>query len=275
MPSQYSDKEEAMLLEKLRLALLGEERKRIVEVQDILESNEELSKRIDPIIQAHLEELKQHFPDSYVRVTREIIDQRLKESQSELIDIIYPRLGLMIQKYIAEQFKLLRERVDSQIRKSPLSFFMRNRNKATDEIIVDLSPFQIQEVYIINRDSGLLLGSASASETADKDMIAGMLTAIKAFVADAFLKNDEELSAIQYREYEIIIHNFFNYYIAIAISGTPSEADRHQLTQKILEFANKELSYNLQNPDPGFHRRLNEQLGHYFIGVKRLKSNPK
>lgn len=282
MPSQKSnkstritqlEKEEAILLEKLRTALFCEERKRIVDVQHILADNEELSKRIDPIIEAHLEELKQHFPESYVRVTRKIVDQRLKESQNELVDIIYPRLGLMIKKYIARQFKLLRENIDKQIRQSPFSFIMRNRRKVTDEIILDLNPFQIQEVYIISRDSGLLICSVSASETADKDMIAGMLTAIKAFVKDAFLKKDEELSAIQYREYEIIIHNFFNYYIAVAISGTPSEADRSQLTQNILEFADKELSTNLQNSDPLFEKHLNKQLSYYFIEPKRLKEN--
>lgn len=270
MPSQQLDKEDE-LLEKLRSVLFSEERKRIVEVQQVLESNDKLSERVDPIIEAHLEELKAHFPDSYTRITEKIIDQRLKENEDMLIDIIYPRLGLMVRKYIAHQFKLLREQIDSQIRKSPFSFIMRNYNKTADEITTDLSPFQIEEVYIISRDSGLLLGSVSASETADKEMIAGMLTAIKAFVGDAFLRNEEELSAIQYLEYEIIIHNFFNYYIALAISGTPSEAERDQLTQTILEFANKELSSNLQKSDQVFDKRLNQQLGHYFIEPKRLK----
>ena len=122
MPQEDPANNDKILLEKLRAALLNEERKSIAEVRNILEDGKELSKRIDPIIESHLEELKQHFPDSYIRVIQKLIDQRLKESQQELVNILYPRLGLMMRTYIADQFKLMRERIDRQIR--PISFFI-------------------------------------------------------------------------------------------------------------------------------------------------------
>ncbi len=265
MPQEHTANKEKILLEKLRAALLSEDRKSIAEVRQILESSEELAKRIDPIIENHLDELKEHFPDSYIRITQKLIDQRLKRSQQELVNILYPRLGLMMKSYIADQFKLMRERIDQQIRRSPLSFIMRNRNKTTDEIMMDLSPFKVEEVYVISHESGLLLGSASSSNTADKDMIAGMLTAIKSFVEDAFQRSDEELRGVQYREYEIMIHNFFNYYIALAIAGTSSESDRDHLANRILEFASKELNHDLSEPDAHLHGHLQKELTRYFM----------
>lgn len=258
-------KNEDFLLEKLREALLNDDRKAIAEIQHILSNSQELASRIDPIIEGHLQVLEQNFPEAYIRVVQKIVDQRMQQKQDELINIIYPRLGLMIRKYISNEFRLLRERIDNQIKRSPLSFLARNRKKSTDEIIVDLRPFCVEEVYVISHESGLLLGSASASETADKDMIAGMLTAIKSFVVDAFKRTDEELRGIQYGNYEIMVHNFFNYYIALAIAGTISEEERDRLAAKMLEFASKELDQDLQEPNPSFHAHLQVQLNNSFI----------
>ena len=46
-----------------------------------------------------------------------------------------------------------------------------------------------------------------------------MLTAIKAFVDDAFRHSNEELELIQYGQYQILVKDFFNFYIAVAIKG--------------------------------------------------------
>ena len=44
----------------------------------------------------------------------------------------------------------------------------------------------LEEIFIIQRDSGLMLGNASMSPTVNREAVAGMLTAIKSFVEDAF-----------------------------------------------------------------------------------------
>lgn len=258
-------KKDELLLEQLRELLLQKDRQAMAEVRQLLDSREELSKRVDPIIESHLELLKENFPDNYLRITQKIIDARLKESEAELANILYPRLGKMVNNYIADQFRLLREKIDNQIKRSPFSFLWRSKNKTADEIIVNLNPFKIEEIYVVSHESGLLLGSASASQAADKDMVAGMLTAIKAFVEDAFNRSNEELRGIRYRNYEILVHNFFNYYIAIAIVGTISESDRQELSQRILSFATHELNTDLTEPDPHFYAHLQRELTSHFM----------
>ena len=253
-----------ILLDRLRDALLHNDRESVAEIRHIVESREELSKRINPIIEAHMKELEENFPDAYVEVVQKIVDRRMRQKQDELINILYPRLGLLIRKYINNEFRLLRERID-QVRRDSFSFLRFWKRKTADEIIIDLRPSIVEEVYIISHESGLLLGSASSTETADKDMIAGMLTAIKAFVEDAFKRTDEELRGIQYGSYEIMIHNFFNYYIALAIAGTISEQERDELAEKILAFAARELNHDLQQPEPAFYARMQKELNAYFI----------
>jgi hypothetical protein len=262
-PSGYKTDEE--LLADLRELLLHEDREALAELRQVIEERPRLAERVDPIIEGHIRELEANFPDAYFSVVEKIIDQRLRQKQEEIINIITPRLGLMIRNYINAEFRKLRERIDQQVQRSPLSVFSRRGRKTADEIIVEAQPFTVEEVYVVSHESGLLLGSASSGKTADIDMIAGMLTAIKSFVEDAFRRTDEELSAIQYGNYQILVHNFYNYYIALAVSGVLSEAARDQLTHNILTFAERELNYDLQEPDPKLHALLKDRLEHYFI----------
>ncbi|MEM1214090.1 MAG: hypothetical protein AAGJ82_00295 [Bacteroidota bacterium] len=255
------------MLERLREALLSEDRKTLSEIQDLLNSEPQLAELIDPIIEKHLLDLEQNFPNAYVRVVQKIIDQRLRDQQDELINIIYPRLGIMIKRYITDEMRVLAERVD-KMRKSSFSFLKRKAPQTKEEALVELLPYQVQEVYVVSHESGLLLGSASAAETADKDMIAGMLTAIKVFVEDAFRRTDEQLRGIQYGSYEIIVQNFFNYYIALAIEGALSETDREELARRMLAFAAEELQGSLKEPDPTFYAHLQKELRKTFIRKK-------
>lgn len=260
-----------ILLERLRDALLSKDRESVAKVKHIVESKEELSKRINPIIASHMQELEENFPDAYVEVVQRIVDQRMHQKQDELINILYPRLGMLIRKYIANEFRLLGERLD-EMKRNSLSSMRFWQQKSNEELIIELNPSIVEEVYIISHESGLLLGSASSAETVDKDMIAGMLTAIKAFVEDAFKRTDEQLRGIRYGNYEIMVHNFFNYYIALAIAGTISEQERDELAEKILAFAARELNHDLQQPEPAFYAHMQNQLETYFI--KPYKAMP-
>ena len=264
MASSSTDRDNQKL-QQLRDLLLIEDRKAIAQIQQVIETRKDLASRVDPIIEEHLDELQQNFPDAYIRVVQKIVDQRMKQKENELINLIYPRLGVMIKKFIASELRVMRDKLDKQMRQSPLSFMLRNRTKSADEIILDLSKSKVDQVYVISHESGLLLGSASATETADEDMIAGMLTAIKAFAGDAFNRVDEELRAIQYGTYEIMVQNFFNYYIALAIAGTISEQERDKLTEQMLEFADKELRGDLQEPQAAFYAKIQQELKVYFI----------
>lgn len=54
------------------------------------------------------------------------------------------------------------------------------------------------------KESGLLIGSYSRGNIADKDMISGMLTAIKSFVEDAFSKEGQDLEDIKFENFNFL-----------------------------------------------------------------------
>jgi hypothetical protein len=89
-------------------------------------------------------------------------------------------------------------------------------------------------------------------------MIAGMLTAIKSFVEDAFQRDREALELIEYGTYKIIIQNFHTYYLATAVSGTLTIHDRNEIATQLLNFGEIHL------------KKFTSTTADYYIHCSRL-----
>ena len=87
----------------------------------------------------------------------------------------------------------------------------------------------VEEIFVIEKDSGLLKGSYSKGNIADKDMVSGMLTAIKSFAEDAFSKEGQDLEDIKFETFQLSIQNFKTIYIATATSGVISRDFKEEL----------------------------------------------
>lgn len=242
------DQGDELMLSMIRDILLREDRSDIAEFKDQFENNEKLAERINPIIEVHVETLKRKFPREYKKQVDKIIERKLKSSQDELLDLIYPVMGKMVRKYVNHQFLTLKEGIDEKLNNAFSLKGWKDRFKASilgvnesDILLRDLDQTSIEEVYIIERDSGILLAHYSKNETIDRDLIAGMLTAIKSFVEDAFSKERQDLEMIDYGTYKIFIQSFHLYYICIVLDGTVSTAQKDILSEKILDFAAKEM----------------------------------
>jgi len=104
-------------------------------------------------------------------------------------------------------------------------------------VLRNLIKAEIEEVFVIAQHSGMLLGSYSRHNTLDKEMIAGMLTAIKSFVKDAFVFGKQELETIEYENYELIIKNLESFYIVVVASGVVDEVFKNELDDVLLDFS--------------------------------------
>lgn len=273
MRNGYSDRQQSRKngLEELQDILLHNDRQRLNELEEILNNADKLELRINPIVEQRLDLIKQRFPIEFQLAVEKIIERRLKGSQEELINLLYPMVGKLIRKNIAYQFQVLKEKIDEQLRRSFLGRLKARFSgvKQSDWILKQVGATSLEEVYIVKRDSGLLIGSFALQNTIDKEMIAGMLTAIKAFVEDAFQHGQEELELIQYGSYQILIQNFFNYYIAAAINGPLSGDEKQQISEKMLQFAEKELSRDWKEGDHATHFKLQQAIEKYFFGQNK------
>lgn len=257
--------------------------KEVFLINSLLNDKDHLSDKVSPIVEDHIDFIKQNFPEEFTAIINKQIEQKIKDSQEEILNVITPVLGKLIRKSITHQFQILKESIDKRVRStfSKRGFFGRifGFNKKEEKVDVDIiiseaDPAIIEEIYVIQRDSGLLLGSAPEEESLDQDVIAGMFTAIKAFVEDAFKIEHEELAMIEYDNYKIYIQNFHSYYIAVAISGSVSAAEKDTISEKLYDFAEKELKLIPKSIDDSVTNRVSAELNNYFFNpVEPLKLN--
>ena len=234
---------ELQLMSQLREILLKEDRTALMELEQTLKDPELLSVHVNPIIEEHLAFLRKNFPKEYTADVNRLIEKKLKDSQQEILDVVYPVLGKMITKFIQLQFQELKESIDERINSifSKQGVFKRFRNKIfgikeSDSILATLNAPVLEEIFIIQRDSGLMLGNASLSPALNRDAVAGMLTAIKSFVEEAFVEQGkEDLEMIQYGTYRILLQNFPSYYFAMALSGSISTKEAEIFRNKLLK----------------------------------------
>lgn len=264
---------EAQMLSQLQDILLKKDRQSVEGLERILNDRRLLSEKVSPIIEEHLDFLRQNFPVEYRGVITKMIDERLESSSDEIINLISPKLGKMIQKYINSQFQQLKESIDNQIEatlnKGPLGWVRRKifGINVSDEILSGVDSPVIEQILVIQRDSGLLLGSAAKSEKIHEDVVAGMLTAIKSFAEDAFERGEADLEMIQYDSYRIFLQNFPKYYFAVVLGGSTSAGQKEKLSNDLLAFADKEMNMIIKEVNTGTNNIVKEKLTTYFFSV--------
>ena len=243
-------------IDVLKHILLGEDRveidilkSRIIELEKLLEEKSKLSKKIAPIINEKLDRYTEEIPEQLGPVIIESLKNEIESSKEQVVDILYPILGRMIKKYIQNEFQMLSNKINTQIqnRFSFKNWFRKVKSKTTgiseeDLIIQGIASTEIHEVFIIERDSGLLIANYSKTKTIDKDVLSGMLTAIKSFVENAFNTSKDHLESIEYGLYNIHLQNFKSYYIAVVVHGVFDITYQNKLENTLLDFSKDYLA---------------------------------
>lgn len=239
-------------LRKILLEQDWEERqelaKKLSDLDDQLNSRERFEVKVNPILEDQELRFRDNFPHLFGPQITESISKQIKESQDEVVEALYPIIGRMIKKYITNEIQKLSEKVDQQMELAFSWEGWKVRIKAwisgtpqKDMVMSQLIEPKIEEIFVIEKDSGLLMGSFSKNQSVDQDMVAGMLTAIKAFVEDAFTSDAQQLESIDYENYKIIVKSFKSFFVAVVTSGGMSAAFRDKLDDLLIDFAEKVL----------------------------------
>ena len=241
---------------KLRKAFFQEELAHMESVEsEVLRLAQELEKvrdQQDPKLQRALQEelfeekvsyLQENFPDLFGTYVTQAIKVQIKESQPEVIEALYPIMGKLISKYIRTEIEALSQRIEKQLDSSFSMKGIRLRLKAffsgvkyEDIILRNSTEGNLEEVLMVDQQSGLLLGQYSKTQLMDADMIAGMFTAIKSFVKDAFQKEGQELETLTYDDYIIAVYNLPSYYFAFVFNGQVFATTKARLQEYVLNF---------------------------------------
>lgn len=240
-------------LQLLRDLLLVDDREvasavneKLEEIASTIETQAKLSEKINPIIEARLKEFVTQIPASLGPVITQTLKTQIQFSKDEVVEALYPILGKMIKRYIANEIAKLSESINKKVNNtfSMASFKRKIKSKfsgvkESEIMLSELDAAKINEVFAIQKGSGILLGNYSLSSKVDKDMVSGMLTAIKSFVEDAFEGGAQNLESIEYELYSIHIQNFHSYYIAVVISGSYTRAFESDLENSLFKVSEK------------------------------------
>lgn len=219
-------------------------KKRLEIIEQTVNDRSKLSTKVDPIIEEQLVEFTKSIPNTLGPVITETLKKEIQNSRDDVVDALFPILGKMIKKYIAQELKLISDKINRRLSfKSRVksTFGMENES---ENIFEQLTAVKIEQVFLIDKNSGILTASYSETETIDEEMISGMLTAIKNFVEDAFGQKNQNLELIEYELYQIHLQSFSTHYIAVVLSGNYTLQSKDKVQDIIFNFYENFMNMN-------------------------------
>lgn len=225
-------------LEALREILVDRYRKRLTVLQSDVDEVQSLLKLLEEQVND-----KEALIATITPVMSDAISSSIRNSRDEMIEALYPIMGRLVSRAVTEAMRDLARSIDHQMRDTFGFANIKRRVQArvfgisdADLVIRTALPFRTEEIFLIHRESGLLLAHLSSGDDldSDSDLISGMLTAIRSFVQDAFGRDtDGQLDTIQYGTMQILIESGRYTYLAAVVHGVEPAGYRTQLRDRL------------------------------------------
>jgi OOP family OmpA-OmpF porin len=191
-------------LAQLRQLLLGPERREIEQVKQDIERLGRLdADDVAPVLpQAVLQSSStgHQIAEAMLPVVEEDIGLSVKRHPEKLAELLFPVIGPAIRKAVREalnsMIESINQTVDHSISPRAVQWrleALRSGKPFAEVVFVHTMLYKVEQVFLIHRETGLLLQHAAAPNAAvkDPDMVSGMLTAIQDFVRDSFNGHEE------------------------------------------------------------------------------------
>ena len=241
-------------LEELKNILLSDDQQRIEQLEssllllrDQLTHKEQLIETLEPVLLELLDRKIHNSKDAMARSLAPVINVAIKQqvlyAKEDIIDALYPLVGRLVSKSVSEAMKKIVANINSSVNRTFDMNYWKRRVKARmagvsagEFMMAEAAPFDVHGVFLIARQSGLLISyvtrDESAAEHNDAQVIGGMLTAIKSFVETSFHDEKEgELREIAHSNWTIRIESGLHTYLAVVYSGMLAAGFSEQLQE--------------------------------------------
>lgn len=237
-------------LERLRELLLGDElreldaaRARIAAIEGTQGS---LSRRLPPALEeASAGADAPRVARALAMPVASALATAVRDNRQGLVDALFPVIGPLIRKSIAEALRNLVADLNGAIESSFTPRGLKWRLEAwragvpyAQIVLKHRLAYEIDHVFLIERESGLVLHHESAPGLPglDKDAIAGMLTALGDFVGDSVGGGDADaLESVRVGEHLVWLLHGPRANLACFIRGVPPPALYGLLEQRLEE----------------------------------------
>lgn len=173
----------------------------------------------------------------------EAITASVRRNPRPLADALFPIFGPAIRKAIAASLSSMLESLNQTLEHS-LSWrsvqwrltALRTGRPFAEVVLLNTLVFRVEQVFLIDRESGLLLQHVKASAVPGKDaeMVSGMLTAIRDFARDSFrVAEDDALENLRVGDLSVVVEQGPHAIIAAVVRGTAPPELRGSLQEAV------------------------------------------
>ncbi|MEZ5449162.1 MAG: hypothetical protein R3E89_09240 [Thiolinea sp.] len=229
-------------LDLLRTLLMGKDYGELLELKAQIRDSHRHSVQLAAVISEALA-LRSQQDSSLTDVLMPTVEQALGRSierdPKHLAGALYPVMGPAIRKSINESLTQTLETFNQLLEQSISLRSLRWRfdawrtGRSYSEVVLSRTLlYQVEQVFLIHRESGLLLQHVVSEQaiTKDPDMVSGMLTAIQDFIRDSFdVGNDDALNNMRLGELAVLVEQGPYAVVAAVVHGNPPASVRDLL----------------------------------------------
>jgi outer membrane protein OmpA-like peptidoglycan-associated protein len=247
-------------LEALRSVLIEQERTLLARLQKKIDDPQQFAEAISEVLAAAFElaGLRDERLAAVIAPTMERATQAsIRKDPSQLVGILYPLMGPVIRKSMAESLDGTLRGLNQAFKHS-LSWrgikwrleAYRSGTSFADVVLRHTVVYRVEHVFLIHRKTGLLLEHVAAPQVAAQDpqLVSGMLTAIQDFVRDSFTGaggSGGGLDSVRLGDLLVWCEEGPYAYLAVVIRGNPPES-LHAVLHETLSRLHEELHGPLQ-----------------------------
>ena len=223
-------------LSALRRLLLSPEQRRLEELAGRLEDSQQRTNDVSRVLP---EALRLSAKDSdalsnaLAPTVENIIHASVRRDSRRFADALFPVIGPAIRKAMSETLRQmlqnLSEMLEHSFSRRGLAWRFeawRSGRPFAEVVLLHSLVFRVEQVFLIHRESGVLLQHLSATNVAfeDADLVSAMLTAIQDFMHDSFTVSDgQAIDSIQIGDLTLWVEQGPEAVIAGAIRGNAPE----------------------------------------------------
>jgi OOP family OmpA-OmpF porin len=237
--------------------ILFPEREQIESLQEQLENPELMAENVSRVL-PNAVRMRTARDDDLTQAMSSTVEQAIRISVRKnprpLVDAIFPVMGPAIRRAISAAISGLIQSLNQTLEYS-LSIrglkwrweAIRTGKPFAEIVLLHSLLYRVEQIFLIHRESGLLLQHVSSVPSQSADLISGMLTAIQDFVRDSFHVQDAEtLETLRVGELSIWIEQGPHAILAAVIRGNAPQ-DLRSTFQNTLEMIHIEKGKDLQD----------------------------
>jgi outer membrane protein OmpA-like peptidoglycan-associated protein len=179
------------------------------------------------------------------------VEKSIANQNEKMVGALYPIVGRLVRKsvtaFLNEFLEKTNELIESSFTLKGLKWRIRawqSGVKFSEYVASQTFVFRVEQVLLIQNEAGLLLRSVSRDQqdSADADMVSGMLTAINDFVADSFNSQTESteqgINIVKTDDFNLVVKRGPRAMLVAAVTGNMPQSLLNKL-QVTLEYIHR------------------------------------